>query len=142
MSLSTVVVPVLLDTNTESAHLLRQWVRLYHYGHILMPAVCVATCGLYGYAALSKRALLRREWLLYAVAGVTTISMVPFTWAMMAPTNNILFGMEASTTASVADLGAVQELVVRWAWLHAVRSLFPLAGVIVGLTSVLIELGV
>ena len=52
---------------------------------------------------------------LYTAAGATTITMVPFTWLMMAPTNNTLFRLEAlaSAMASAVDLSAVQELVVR-----------------------------
>ena len=79
---------------------------------------------------------------LYTAAGATTITMVPFTW-LMAPTNNTLFRLEAlaSAMASAVDLSAVQELVVRWAWQHVVRSVFPLGGAILGLVGVLQELG-
>ena len=143
MSLSTIVIPVFLDTDTESTRLVRQWARLYHHGHLYMPAVSVAAIGLYGYVALRKRASNRKQWLIYAAAGATTITMVPFTWLMMVPTNNTLFRLEAlaSATASAVDLSTVQELVVRWAWLHVVRSVFPLVGAILGLVGVLRELG-
>jgi len=147
MGLSIIVIPVFLETDIDPnpTHLLRQWVRLYHYGHLYLPAVCIATCGLYGYTALSKRASSRKQWLMYTVAGATTITMIPFTWYMMAPTNNTLFRLEAEATASasasVADLSAVEELVVRWAWLHVVRSMFPLVGAILGLTGIQQELG-
>lgn len=156
MSLSTIVVPLLLDTATEPGLLLRQWVRLYHYGHIYMPAVCVATCGLYGYCILRSPSRVAEDQLrrrMYAVAGAVTFGMVPFTWAMMAPTNDVLFGLEASASASalasaeveveagveVADLRTVQALLVKWAWLHLVRALFPLVGAIVGFALVLWE---
>ncbi|KAI9681074.1 MAG: hypothetical protein M1822_007148 [Bathelium mastoideum] len=141
--LSTVVVPVLLETNSTPSPLLRQWVRLYHYGHIYMPAACVATCGLYGYAALCKRTANRKQWLIYAASGAMTSAMVPFTWAAMAPTNNVLFRLEVSATSSTsaADLRAVQELLVKWAGLHIVRSVFPLLGAILGLAGILQELG-
>ncbi|KAF2178416.1 DUF1772-domain-containing protein, partial [Zopfia rhizophila CBS 207.26] len=143
MSLSAIAVPVFLDTNTSSTHLLRQWARLYHYGHIYMPAVCVAAASLYGYVALRQRVSNRKQWRIYAAAGVTTITMVPFTWLVMVPTNNTLFRLRelASATASAVDLSAVQKVVVRWAWMHVVRSLFPLVGAILGLVGVLQELG-
>ena len=143
MCISGVVVPILLDTNSDPTHLLRQWVRLYHYGHIYMPAVCIATCGLYGYTAISKSASNRKQWRNYTVAGATTIAMVPFTWVVMAPTNKDLFRLEALATAStsVAELSVVQELVARWARLHVVRSIFPLVGAILGFTGVLQDLG-
>ena len=143
MSLSAIGIPVFLDTDTNSTHLLRQWARLYHYGHIYMPSISVAATGLFAYGALRKRASNRKQWLIYAAAGATTITMVPFTWVMMDPTNNTLFRLEAlaSATASAVDLSAAQELVVKWAWLHVVRSVFPMVGAILGLVGILQELG-
>lgn len=143
MCLSGVAVPVFLDTNGDPTHLLRQWVRTYHYGHIYMPALCIATCGLYSYTAISKRAWKRKQWLTYALAAATTIAMVPFTWIAMAPTNNILFRLEslATSSLSVADISAVQDLVLKWSLLHVTRSLFPLVGAVLGFTGILQELG-
>lgn len=140
--LSGVVIPVFLDTDTDSAHLLRQWVRVYHYGHIYMPALCVGTFGLYQYTALHNYRN-NGNWLLYAVAGATTIAMVPFTWVFMAPTNNVLFGLDKSATESMAveTLVSVQDIVVKWSWLHLLRSLFPLVGVLLGFRGILWELG-
>ncbi|KAB8304584.1 hypothetical protein EYC80_003963 [Monilinia laxa] len=139
--LTGVVVPVFLDTDAESIHLLRHWVRLYHYGHIYMPAVCIGTVGLYGYSALNRRASESQEWAIYTVAAAITITMVPFTWIFMAPTNNILFGWEELATAetSVEELNIVQEVVVKWAWLHLARSAFPLIGAILGFKGILQE---
>ncbi|GIJ81543.1 hypothetical protein Asppvi_000042 [Aspergillus pseudoviridinutans] len=119
--LSGVVVPVFLDTDTDASHLLRQWVRVYHYGHIYMPALGVATSGLYAYTAIRNRA--HRQT--YTLAALTTIAMVPFTWIFMAPTNNTLFHLDGLATAgtSVAELGAVQEILIRWSWLHLFRPI-------------------
>ncbi|EED18966.1 conserved hypothetical protein [Talaromyces stipitatus ATCC 10500] len=139
--LTGVVIPVFLDTDAESAHLLRHWVRLYHYGHIYMPVLCIATVGLYGYSSLRLKGWNSQHWTTYAAAAATTIAMVPFTWVFMAPTNNILFGWEEMATAGapVAELDAVRKVVVKWAWLHLARSVFPLIGVIVGFTGILQE---
>ncbi|KAK0735105.1 hypothetical protein B0T26DRAFT_671296 [Lasiosphaeria miniovina] len=145
ISLSAFVVPVFLDTNTDAGHMLRQWTRLYHYGHIYLPALCVATCGLYGYAALRKRAAssYSPQWSRYATAAAATLAMVPFTWYVMMPTNDILFGLEAAATAGTGspELVAVRALVIKWAWLHVTRSLSPLVGAFLGFTSLLRELG-
>ena len=143
MSLSAIGIPVFLDTNTESGHLLRQWSRLYHYGHMYMPAVSITVTGLYAYVAFRNYASHRKQWSIYAAAGAITITMVPFTWLIMTSTNNTLFRLEAlaSAAASTVDLSFVQKIVVRWAWLHLFRSLFPLVGAILGLTGVLQELG-
>ncbi|KAJ5192641.1 Protein of unknown function DUF1772 [Penicillium cf. viridicatum] len=77
LCLSAIAVPVFLDTDDTSSHLVRQWARAYYYGHIILPAMCIATYGLYGYITLNKRATHRKHWLTYAAAGVTTLAMVP-----------------------------------------------------------------
>lgn len=138
--LSAIAVPVSLDTNTDSGQLVRQWSRTYHYGHIILPAFCIATCSLYAYASFSRRGTGRKDWRIYAAAGIATIAMVPFTWVVMTPTNNTLFGLEEAALVAdeaPADLDAVRELVVRWSWLHATRSFFPLIGAIVGFRGLL-----
>ncbi|KAJ5655729.1 hypothetical protein N7507_007679 [Penicillium longicatenatum] len=145
LCLSAISVPVFLDTNTDSGHLVRQWARTYHYGHIILPALCIATCGLYAYIGLNKRAVRGKGWRTCAAAGVATIAMVPFTWLIMTPTNNTLFQLEAASVSASeppADLNAVRELVVRWSWLHATRSLFPLVGALVGFGGLLHDLSV
>ncbi|RHZ59792.1 anthrone oxygenase tpcL [Aspergillus thermomutatus] len=68
-----------------------------------------------------------------------------FTWVIMTPTNNTLFRLEETSVSASeppADLGAVREPVVRWSWLHATRSLFPLVGAVVGFRGLLHDLGV
>lgn len=138
MSLSAFVIPVFLDTDQDAEHMVRQWARLYHYGHIYLPALCVSTTGLYAYASLSKRVADNKQWSRYALAATSTIAMVPFTWLVMTPTNNTLFRLDASEL--VMELSLVRGLVVRWAWLHVTRSLFPLVGAILGFMTLHQEL--
>lgn len=142
-SLSAICTPVLLDTNPSTpTQLLHQWARLYHYGHIYMPALAVATTGLYAYAALLLPRPRGKCNLAYAVAGAVTIAMVPFTWVVMAPTNNVLFGLlEEADGAAAVGLPELRPLLVKWAWLHVTRSLFPLSGALLGLLNVGKELG-
>ncbi|KAA8646583.1 hypothetical protein EYZ11_006293 [Aspergillus tanneri] len=128
-SLSLITIPVILDTGTQSKQLLDQFVALYNYGHRIMPALSVTTCALYGFVANSKRAA-GDPWSIYGVAAATTIAMVPFTWIFMVPINNTLFALHAA--ASDAALEEVRGLSVQWQWLHVARSLFPLAGAIIG----------
>lgn len=137
MSLSAFVIPVFLDTNGDPGHTLRQLVWLYHYGHIYLAAFCIATCGLYGFSAVSSKAADRKQWTRYALAAVSTFCMVPFTWLILKPKNNKIFRLEGSE--SVAEVGFVRDLVVRWAWLHVVRSMSPLLGTFLGFTCLLQE---
>ena len=139
MSLSLIAIPVFLDTTTASPQLFHQWVRMYHYGHQVLPTMAVGTFLLYSYNAL--KALRNRQkkpskkgWGIFALAGITTISMLPFTWIFMVPTNSELFRLEEVSKGQPGVMGIKggKELVVKWAWLHVARSLLPLAGAVVG----------
>ncbi|BCS19169.1 DUF1772 domain-containing protein [Aspergillus puulaauensis] len=155
ITLSTITVPVLLDTTTHPPQLLHQWVRTYHYGHISLPTISIATAILYFYIAACQSSR-SKPWRRAALVGVLTVIMVPFTWVCMSPTNDVLFGLQresqirglnqtqiegfgdgnatgAGIEGDVATLEGVTELVVRWGWMHLVRSLFPLAAAVVGL---------
>ncbi|KIA75336.1 hypothetical protein HK57_00215 [Aspergillus ustus] len=158
LSLSAISIPVVLDTNSTPAHMVTQWIRIYHYGLIILPATCIATCMLYVYLAFSKRYVTNTSTntpnhkdkhkhktshshsRTYALAGVSTLAMVPFTWGVMAPTNNMLFALgEDGVELDELGLGAVRALVVRWSLLHVARSLFPLVGAIVGVMGLVRE---
>jgi hypothetical protein len=116
MSLSLMAVPVFLDTTTQPAQLFHQWVRMYHYGHRVLPTMAVATFALYTYTAVRKYAA-KRPWGVFAVAGLTRVSMLPFTWILMVPTNDMLFRLEAeSKAASMAGWEEARQLVTTWSW--------------------------
>lgn len=140
LSISLITVPFLLDTNTQPAHMVRQWTRLYHYGHILLPSLSITTCLLYIYTAISKRGSSKvpsRYWTSYLTAGAVTVLIIPFTLVFMTPTNDTLFQLNEETKTpggeTVASLDNVQALVRLWTKMHAVRSLFPLVGAVVGM---------
>ncbi|KAF2464731.1 DUF1772-domain-containing protein [Lindgomyces ingoldianus] len=127
MSLCFITVPTILDTATEATHLQKQWARMYHYGHYILPTMAVGTGLLHGYTSLSKsRAQL--PWRLFALAGVTVVSIAPFTWIFMLTTNNELFRLGAQPL--VPEMSRVRGLVVKWTWLHFARSLLTLTGTI------------
>ncbi|KUJ11675.1 DUF1772-domain-containing protein [Mollisia scopiformis] len=128
MSLCFIAVPVLLDTATEASQLLPQWARMYYYGHQIMPTIAVGTLLLYCYISFRNK----RSWRLFALAGVTTVSIAPFTWIFMVSTNDELFRLEASSKVMDVEIEQVKGLVVRWTWLHFMRSLLPLAGAVMG----------
>ncbi|KFA71135.1 hypothetical protein S40288_04512 [Stachybotrys chartarum IBT 40288] len=131
-SLSLIAVPVFLDSTTSAPQLFHTWTRMYHYGHQALPTMAVGTLSLWTYVAIRRRRI-RKDWHVFALAGVVTVLMLPFTWLVMVPTNNTLFGLEAAGS----DLGNVtltdgKMLVVSWAWMHLARSVFPLAGAALG----------
>jgi len=126
-------VPVLLDTTTEAPQLFFQWTRMYHYGHQVLPTMAVGTFLLYMYTFMKRRTA-QKPWANFVLAGVTTLSMLPFTWIFMVPTNNELFRLQkvSMDDPKVMGIEGAKELVVKWTWMHATRSLLPLAGAIMG----------
>jgi hypothetical protein len=132
-SLSLMAVPVFLDTTTQVPQLFHQWARMYHYGHQVLPTMAVGTFLLYSYVSL-KRCGGKKSWGTFTLAGVATLSMVPFTWIFMVSTNNELFRLEevSKTDPSVMGISEAKDLVVKWSWLHLTRCLMPLAGAIIG----------
>lgn len=136
MSLSLMAVPVLLDTTTQAPQLVHQWVRMYHYGHQVLPSMAIGVFLLYSYTSAKKRGA-RKSWGIFALAGLTTMSILPFTWIFMVPTNNELFRLEEVSKARpfVKEIDEAKGLVVRWSWLHFTRSLLPLAGAIMGVVE-------
>lgn len=136
MSLSLMAVPVLLETTSSAPQLFHQWVRMYHYGHQVLPTMAVGTLLLYSYTAVGRRGK-KQSWGTLALAGLITAAILPFTWLVMVPTNNELFRLEAVSRKgdpTVKGIAEAKELVVKWAWLHLTRSLFPLVGAILGST--------
>lgn len=144
-SLSIIAVPVFLDTNGGSTsaaatQLVRQWARTYDYGHIILPGICIGVCGLYGHAVLTSSTKCTTSSVChYAMAAATTVSMVPFTWLVMTSTNNALFQLQ-STQPDPASLSVAQGLIIKWAWMHVARCLFPLLGAFFGVRGILREL--
>lgn len=131
-SLSLVAVPVLLDSISSAPQLFHAWARMYHYGHQALPTMAVGTFSLWMYVAAKRRSA-KKPWRMSALAGLTTVFMLPFTWLVMVPTNNELFGLEAAgSEIGNVTLGQAKELVVSWSWMHLARSVFPLGGAILG----------
>lgn len=164
-ALSTILLPVLLDTTLDPSQLLSQWVRTYHYGHISLPALSIAATSLYLFIAVSKyqshgdtQKSTCATWKRAVLAAFVTIVMVPFTWVFMEPVNSVLFGLDARGGDQMIDaemgfgmgylrggsgngtdgfvdavtMESVRGLVVRWGWLHLLRSCFPLLGSVLG----------
>ncbi|EOA85726.1 uncharacterized protein SETTUDRAFT_169632 [Exserohilum turcica Et28A] len=147
VSLSIIAIPVLVETKTDANQLFHQWTRVYHYGNQLIPGIAIGTFLLYTFACFQRRTAERpKSWRLLALAGLVTVSIIPFTLLIMKPTNDKLFHLESVTrTAKPAEHAGVkaielkeaEELVVWWASMHAVRSTFPLIGAIIGIVATL-----
>jgi hypothetical protein len=142
MSLAVMAIPVFLDTATGSPQLFHQWARMYHYGHQVLPGMAIGTFLLYTYAGFRKRRAGKINlWRVLMLAGLVTVSIIPFTLLIMKPTNDELFRLESvtrvpqtgeNTGVGVMDIKEARGLVVNWALMHFTRSTFPLIGAIIG----------
>jgi len=131
-SLSLIAVPVFLDSIPSAPQLFHTWARMYYYGHQALPTMAVGTLGLWTYTVVKRRSA-KKPWRTFALAGAITVLMLPFTWLVMVPTNNELFRLEAAgSEIGSVTFGDARALVVSWAWMHLARSVFPLAGAILG----------
>lgn len=141
MGLSLIGVPILLDSNSQTDHLLRQWVCLFNYGHRLLPAISIATLLIYAYEVFNRWTG-GESWISYAVAGALTVGIIPFTLIFMHSTNNLLFRLEdeIKTNPKVTSLDTAQKLVTKWSRMHLMRSCFPLAGALLGFNALLKEI--
>ena len=71
---------------------------------------------------------------MFAVAGATTVSIVPYTLTFMQGTNSALFRADdLAVKGTEPAWSEAERLVLRWGRLNAIRALIPLAGGVVGL---------
>ena len=79
----------------------------------------------------------------YAVAGASTIFILPFTVLVLGNTNKLLHAKEKKlkntedVAVSAADDKEVRELVKFWGQANIARGLFPLLGAAVGLWTMM-----
>lgn len=130
--LSVLAIPGLLSTSSPvGAQLLaQQWAGIYNRGKVLGPQAAVLSLLGYGWLVYDRRSR-GLPWTTFVGAAALSLGIVPFTVIFMDPTNQALLGVAGGATA----LGetAVQALLVEWKGLNLVRSLFPLAGAVLGL---------
>ena len=138
MSLYTITMPVLVKTSTSAPLLLQQWQRIFNRGHIQGPALAVMTGIAYGYAAW-LRATSGGSWSPFVLAAVLTFALVPYTWIFMNGINSALFEAveQSGKDGMVVDKQRAESMIIAWSGFHAVRSLFPLAGAVVGCLAML-----
>ncbi|KAF2000838.1 hypothetical protein P154DRAFT_491037 [Amniculicola lignicola CBS 123094] len=134
---SMLTVPMILTTTPpDSSLLLRQWNFVYNSGHKLGPKLSV-TGGLIYFAAAWASQERGRSVALYAISGVLTMSMIPFTWLFILRINSAIFlEIEKGRAGGSTNLAQAQYLVGRWRSLNIARTFFPLFGAALGLLTV------
>ena len=144
---------VILDT-APAELMAKQWLATYEIGHRLSPPTAIAASACFGFLAsqstrtmsFSRLLSLLTESLatwqnglvsgsawdptstggLYAIAAVLLPSIVPWTLAMMLPTNNKL--MEAAAKPGMFNAKDTRQLVLDWKRFNLMRTLIFGAG--------------
>lgn len=133
--LSFIAIPGLIGSTSPvtTQALAQQWAGMYNRGKVLGPQVAVLSMLGYGYLVYQRKSQNQPGWGMFAGAAALTLGIVPFTLLFMDTTVQSLLRVAEGT--SVLGETAVKELLVRWKGLNLVRSLFPLAGGVLGFWS-------
>ena len=121
---------------------------MYKRGAATMPSLAILSALAYIYAAyFSQRPTVYSRLWGVRLAGVLTISVLPFTLLVMGKTNATLMSKAQELESLGVGVGyveaglvegeSVKELVDWWATLNAVRGSLPLVGAAVGIWSIL-----
>lgn len=130
-SISTIAVPSALSTSSTNDALLRQWKLIYDRGS-KQNATIAALAGLAHGAVAYLRWKRGADSMSSMLAALFTIGIVPYTYAVMLPTNKQLF-RAASKDEKRED---VKKVVARWGWLNGIRALLPMIGGLSSLTGI------
>ncbi|KAL1858710.1 hypothetical protein Plec18167_003413 [Paecilomyces lecythidis] len=150
--------PAKTDTpGSALSHITHQWLDVYNKGKIMFPSLALTSALAYSYLAYTLRhtASAGKVARLYLIAAATTMTIVPFTIGVMLPVNKRLEahatrddatekeGKEGMATSAEEEAKRTREdrevpaLLETWTYMNAGRSLFPLAGAVVGITAAL-----
>ncbi|KIK62229.1 hypothetical protein GYMLUDRAFT_42177 [Collybiopsis luxurians FD-317 M1] len=153
MSFSAFAGPALLDPlpSAVSSNAPCIWEHLYNRGKKTMPPIAATTALAHAYAAYSipnplSLDAIQRTRNLFALAGVLTVLIVPYTLLAMQKTNSAL-ATKSNVLKAKSDKGLTGETVYpvdeeaktllrRWNLLNTGRALLPLAGCAVGIVAV------
>ena len=95
----------------------------------------MATGLMYAWAAYVKSGK-NEDWRGFAVAGGTTVAMIPYTWIFMRSINNNLWAAVRGEKETI-NMPEAKAMLNTWSRLNMIRALFPLAGGVLGLLSAL-----
>lgn len=134
------------DDKLSTEKTARLWKALFVRGKSQNPPIAAATASAFLYLAWSVRSgtalhhIARpNASILYSLAAVLTVGIVPYTFAAMSSTNNALLARAEgkSADASSPTDAEVESLLRKWGSLNAGRSLFPLTAGLLGIFATL-----
>ena len=124
ISMSTFLVPRILES--PAPLLLKQWTNFFNTAKKVQPPLAIVAGGSYFYLAYdlfsstTTSGADRGRLLRYAVAGLLSVGIVPYTILFLNQTNNKLLGMKDASILVAGE--SVHQLVDRWGVLNLVRG--------------------
>ncbi|KAI0151666.1 hypothetical protein GGR57DRAFT_179177 [Xylariaceae sp. FL1272] len=129
--LSIFGIPTILSGQTSSEVMIRQWRHQFLRGKAIFPALGALNAVNFwtiAYHCFSHGL----EWRGFAVAGASTMFIIPFTLVFIMDTNKKLLAEHDSKVKTMGE-GTVKSLIRKWGDLNAVRAVVPLVGTVVAL---------
>ena len=117
---------------------LQQWQVIYDLGKLVSPTVAAASTLLWGFTAWSARGT--EVWKFYAAGGLATFAILPWTIAVMMPTNLELMRRAKVAKEDAEGLNFKKEsavMLTKWNIMNYVRAVLPMVGAWVGLYAAL-----
>ncbi|KAF4121732.1 protein of unknown function (DUF1772) [Geosmithia morbida] len=132
-SISLIGIPAYLSSPDTSAQI---WATSYERGKNTMPKVAIAVALAYFYAAYDSHGRdAAGAWKGFLGAAGLVLVILPFTRAVMKPTNDSLHSIASGSSATPQIQSG--GLLKKWSALNIIRSLFPLAGAALGFVTLL-----
>ena len=135
LALSLMGIPA-IRVNNDDTGTLQQFRSLYNLGKTINPKIAMLSATASFAAAWTHyhpQALYRTG--LFVASGITTLSIVPWTFLMMQSTNSALFArLQVAESKPIGEAKSTEQseetrsLLEKWRFLNIIRSLMPLAG--------------
>lgn len=120
-SFSLYVAPRILES--PALLLIKQFKHMYTAGHDSLPAGTVVAATSLLYLAYDSHTAGTAAWRGYVTAAVLAVGIVPYTFAVMLGTNNVLLGMAEEKEEKVEKRAAEAKILVdRWAMMNLGRT--------------------
>ncbi|QIW98755.1 hypothetical protein AMS68_004273 [Peltaster fructicola] len=141
--MSLVGIPAITMASAETAS--KQWKRVYDIGSTTMPPLVLGVAACFGFLAIQAERLPglfpdmsldpTAPRALYAMAAISMPAIVPYTIAIMKPTNDILMARANSSAKISAKDAELPSLLAKWARMNYVPTGCVSGNLIVGTTT-------
>ncbi|KAI1309879.1 hypothetical protein F5Y03DRAFT_347727 [Xylaria venustula] len=126
-SLSVLGIPTILHGSAPTEYRVRQWYFQFLRGQAIIPGLGFLNALNYwnvAYQCWSRGV----EWRGFAVAGLSTFFMIPYTLTFIRGTNRKLFAAAEGEKENALSDGEARSLIKKWGDLNIARAIVPVLG--------------